>query len=239
MTNTCTDSDHNSGTCAITPPSTAAEDEPSLKPGPGKHVLYFGDPMCSWCWGFAPELRRIVEAIEGRAQFHLVMGGLRPGTSDPWDAAMRRDIRHHWQDVQGKSGQPFDFARFDDKTFVYDTEPACRALVSVRALAPDGVLSFYESLQRGFYAEGLNIVDPTVLADLAQAQGLRREDFTRRFTDPETRAQVAFDFNRTRAFGVSGFPTVLCADNGQYAFLTLGYRPFATMAELLQEWLNA
>ncbi|MCR4376751.1 MAG: DsbA family protein [Rhodospirillales bacterium] len=232
MTNPCTD------TCAINPQSAAGNERP-FDPGPGKHVLYFGDPMCSWCWGFAPELRQIHDAIQDRAQFHLVMGGLRPGTSDAWDGAMRRDIRHHWQDVQDKSGQPFDFARFDDETFVYDTEPACRALVSVRMLAPDMALSFYESLQRAFYAEGLNIVDPTLLADLAQAQGLTREAFTRHFTEAEARTQVAFDFNRTRAFGVSGFPTVLCADNGQYAFLTLGYRPFTTLAELLQEWLNA
>src|SRR3989339_930955 len=196
--NTCADND----TCAIDPRSAAGA-ERTLEPGPGKHVLYFGDPMCSWCWGFAPELRRIVEAVEGGAQFHLVMGGLRPGTTDAWDAAMRRDIRHHWQDVEKKSGQPFNFARFDDEAFVYDTEPACRALVSVRALAPDGVLSFYESLQRGFYAEGLNIVDPTVLADLAQKQGLDHDAFSALFNAPEARAQVAFDFNRTRAFGVS------------------------------------
>lgn len=232
MTDTRTD------TCAIKP-QTAAEGDRSFAPGPGKHVLYFGDPMCSWCWGFAPELRHIIETLQGRAQFHLVMGGLRPGTLEPWDSAMRRDIRHHWQDVQARTGQAVDFARLDDVTFVCDTEPACRALVVVRTLAPQWAMSFYESLQRGFYAEALDITQPQVLADLAQKHGLNRETFSALFNAPEARAQVAHDFNRTRAFGVSGFPTVVCADNGQYAFLTLGYRPFSAMADLLQEWLNA
>ena len=226
-------------TCAINPTSNARNEEPSFAPGPGKHVLYFGDPMCSWCWGFAPELRHIVDTIRDRAQFHLIMGGLRPCATKPWDAPLRKDIRHHWQDVHARTGQAFDFARLDDETFVYDTEPASRALIVARTLAPSVALSFYEALQRGFYAEGLNITQPHVLADLAQKQGLDRERFTALFNDPQTRAHVAHDFSRTRAFGVGGFPTAVCADDGQYAFLTLGYRPFADLAALLQEWLNA
>ena len=24
-----------------------------------KEIIYVGDPMCSWCWGFSPVLKRI------------------------------------------------------------------------------------------------------------------------------------------------------------------------------------
>ena len=233
MTDACSDD-----TCAIAPQSDAG-DERAFDFGPGKHIAYFGDPMCSWCWGFAPELHAIHIALQGRAQLHVVMGGLRPGTVEPWDAKMRDYIRHHWQEVQTKTGQPFDFSRFDDAAFVYDTEPSCRALVTARALSADGVLGMYEALQRGFYAEGRDICDVDVLADLAQEQGLDRSAFAALFASSEARQAVAFDFSRTRAFGVTGFPSVLCADNGQYAFLTLGYRPYAALAPLLEEWLNA
>ncbi len=224
-------------TCSIDAKPTEAV--PDVDPGPGKHVLYFGDPMCSWCWGFTPELSRIVEALDGRAHFHMVMGGLRPGTRESWDREMRDYIRHHWEDVAAKTGQPFDYARFDDETFVYDTEPACRALVTVRSLNPDATLKMYEALQRGFYAEGLNVGDASVLADIAERQGLDRAAFDAFFASDEARKLVGFDFNRTRTFGVTGFPSVLCADDGQYGFLTLGYRPFTAMEPLLQEWLNA
>lgn len=233
-----------SDTCAI-PSADApadkdtAQDSAPFDPGPGKHVLYFGDPMCSWCWGFAPELARIADAIKGRAQLHIVMGGLRPGTAEAWDQEMRDYIRHHWEDVATKTGQPFDYARFDDENFVYDTEPSCRALVTVRSLKPAATLAMYEALQRGFYAEGLNLGDAATLEGLAQQCGVDRAAFAEMFTATETRAQTVADFKRSRAFGVTGFPSLVCAEDGQYAVLSLGYRTFASMQMILDEWLNA
>ena len=43
-------------------------------------LVYVMDPMCSWCWGFAP----VVEALAGQARqagvaMHLVAGGLQIG----------------------------------------------------------------------------------------------------------------------------------------------------------------
>lgn len=228
-----------SDTCAIpSGPKPAAKDDQGF-PGPGKHVLYFGDPMCSWCWGFAPELARIKDAIEGRAQLHIIMGGLRPGTADPWDQEMRDYIRHHWEEVAAKTGQPFDYARFDDENFIYDTEPPCRALVTVRSLKPDATLAMYEALQRGFYAEGLNLNDPASLEDLAQRCGVERAAFAQNFASPESRALTTTDFKRTRAFGVTGFPSLVCAEDGQYAVLSLGYQTYSAMQAILDEWLNA
>lgn len=213
--------------------------EQAFDPGPGKHVMVFADPMCSWCWGFAPEAQALRGALADRAGYHVVMGGLRPGTRKPWDDRLRSEIRHHWQDVQAKSGQPFDFTRLDDTDFVYDTEPACRALVSVRALAPGRAPAMFDELQRAFYADGRDVTDPRVLTELAVQQKLDRGAFSHLFSSQRARELVQFDFARTRAFGVSGFPTVLCAEDGQYGFLTVGYRPFDALAPMLEEWLNA
>jgi putative protein-disulfide isomerase len=225
--------------CAIDNEDSALSGNPSFEPGPGKHVLLFADPMCSWCWGFAPEADKVRAATQERAQFHVVMGGLRPGTREPWDKSMRHDIRHHWQQVQSQTGQPFNFDRFEDPNFVYDTEPACRAVVAVRlinaALAP----LMLEALHKGFYAKGLNITETTTLGDIAHTTGVHRDEFLYVFTSDVARKQIAFDFSRTRAFGVSGFPTLVCADNGQYAYLSNGYRPYDALQPLLEEWLNA
>jgi len=227
-------------TCSITgAPSAVAKDDQDFDPGPGKHVLYFGDPMCSWCWGFAPELRHLDATLKDRAQLHIIMGGLRPGTTEAWDAEMRDYIRHHWQEVAAKTGQPFDYARFDDKTFVYDTAPACRALITARTLKPEASLAMYEALQRGFYAEGLDLSNAANLVDMAASCGVDRDAFAQHFIAVETAALTAHDFQRTRAFGVTGFPSLVCADDGQYAVLSLGYRTFSTMQPILEEWLNA
>ncbi|WP_084005661.1 DsbA family protein [Magnetovibrio blakemorei] len=228
-----------SDVCPITSDENLNDPVASFDPGPGKHVLFFGDPMCSWCWGFSPDLKQIADMAQGRAQFHVVMGGLRPGTRESWDATMRAYIRHHWQDVAAKTGQPFNFDRFDDEDFVYDTEPACRAVVTVRSLDPSRTLAMYEALQRGFYAENLDITKTEVLADLAQSVGLDRDRFVNLFEVPGQRQLVAADFIRTQSFGVQGFPSLLCAEDGKYGFLALGYRPFAAMQGDFAAWLDA
>ncbi len=218
---------------------SSARDSSRFEPGPGKHVLFFGDPMCSWCWGFAPELKQLAVRSESHAAFHVIMGGLRPGTQETWDEAMRSYIRHHWEEVHAKTGQPFDFTRFEDRNFVYDTEPACRAVVCVRDLAPDRTLAFYDALQRAFYAEAQDITDLGVLTDIAVATGLDSEHFRARFLAPDAHEWVTLDFQRTLAFGVQGFPTVVCAEDGQYAFLTLGYRSYKSMQDDFEAWLEA
>ena len=46
-------------------------------------LWYFADPMCSWCWGFAPVISAIEETYKNRLKVELVLGGLRPGTTEP------------------------------------------------------------------------------------------------------------------------------------------------------------
>jgi len=41
-------------------------------------IIYIGDPMCSWCYGFAPELSKTIDHFDNKANLRLVMGGLRP-----------------------------------------------------------------------------------------------------------------------------------------------------------------
>jgi putative protein-disulfide isomerase len=53
----------------------------------GLHFVYFADPMCSWCYGFAPVMRQLRQRYGDVAQVRPVMGGLRPGTTEPMPAA--------------------------------------------------------------------------------------------------------------------------------------------------------
>ena len=48
-----------------------------------KRLVYFADPMCSWCYGFSPVIGAIAERFEGRMPLDLVMGGLRAGNTSP------------------------------------------------------------------------------------------------------------------------------------------------------------
>jgi len=208
-----------------------------------KEIIFVGDPMCSWCWGFAPALEGINAMAEGRAAVSVVTGGLRAGETRLMDDKAKDFIRHHWEEVHQASGQPFDFSLFERDDFVYDTEPACRAVVIVRSANPDAAVPFFTALHRAFYAENRDITQAEVLADIAEPFGLPRETFLEAFADSNIRTATQADFNYARQLGVSGFPTVVCRQStpggDQWAYLTVGYRPLAAIEPILEEWLEA
>ena len=112
-------------------------------------IIYIGDPMCSWCYGFAPEITKVKEQYK-QLDFKLILGGLRPGGTEKIQG-MDMFLRHHWKEVNKKSGQPFSYEILKQKDFVYDTEPACRAVVVARELKPGIELDFFRAIQTQNY----------------------------------------------------------------------------------------
>ena len=52
-------------------------------------LLYFADTMCSWCYGFAPEMAEVLEAVGDRAELILFSGGLCPFQKEPMPPDLR------------------------------------------------------------------------------------------------------------------------------------------------------
>lgn len=143
----------------------------------GPHLIYFSDPMCSWCYGFSPVIEAVRRAYGDALPIRLVMGGLRPGTEKAMTPEAAREIAGHWTHVHEASGLPFDPSLIQTGTFVYDTDPAARAVVVVRREGEDVALRFLGAAQRAFYGEARDITSGEVLADLAADLGLDREKF--------------------------------------------------------------
>jgi putative protein-disulfide isomerase len=204
-----------------------------------REILIVVDPMCSWCWGFSPVVRAMHDTYAGRAAIYPIVGGLRPMTSDPMNEQAKTEIRHHWESVHKASGQPFDFSFFERDGFVYDTEPACRALVTVRFLKPKSSLDFLERLHRAFYAENRDVTDADVLSDLAEAAGVDRADFLEFFPTRKMIYLTASDFFRSQSMGVSGFPTVILRTDEKLSLLSAGFRPFEDIKPHLDQWLES
>lgn len=202
-----------------------------------RRLLYFADPMCSWCWGFSPVIASIAQACTGLVPIRLCAGGLRAGETRPMDDRSRSYVRHHWEEVAAQTGQPFDFGFFDRARFVYDTEPACRAAVAMRNLVPDAAFAYLAALQRAFYAENRDITQEDDLADVA-APFASPEDFRIVFRSPEVREATQADFRLTQALGIQGFPTVVLQDGRQLTALTAGWQPFEALQDALRGWLD-
>ncbi|UTL89856.1 DsbA family protein [Pseudomonas fluorescens] len=201
-------------------------------------LIYVMDPMCSWCWGFAPVAAALIaQAAEAGVSTRLVPGGLRTGGS-ALDGSTRKYILEHWEAVAEATGQPFRFDGAMPDGFVYDTEPACRALVTARELDAERVWPLLGLIQRAFYEQGVDVTRAPQLVELAEQAGFDRERFAQQFTSHDIRAATSADFSWVQDLGIAGFPTLLAERNGQLALLTNGYQPLDSLQPLLGRWLQ-
>ena len=186
------------------------------------HLLYFADPLCSWCYGFGPELTKLLERHPD-TRLDLVMGGLRPYNTQATTAEFKAMLREHWRHVATASGLPFSEATLDREGFVYDTEPACRAVVTARDMDVSKAYGYLKAIQRGFYRDGLDATSGDVLADIAAESGYERDTFRMNLDSELMREEVKTDFTTTKTLGVSGFPTLGVSSGPQLFLVTSGY----------------
>ncbi len=202
-------------------------------------LIYVGDPMCSWCWGFAPVLDSLRDQFATRAAFRVVLGGLRPGSmAETMTASVKAMIRSHWESVKETTGQPFDFSFFARDNFRYDTEPAARAVVAVRTIAPELEFDFFKALQEAFYAKNIDITLQENYNPLLSALGIDRPTFHSQFQAAEMRRMTYRDFARGHQMGIRGFPSLLLRKGQQLALLTSGYQPLDSLSRVAERFLS-
>jgi putative protein-disulfide isomerase len=206
-----------------------------------QHLVYFADPMCSWCWGFAAVVEAIGEAWGDTLPIRLVMGGLRPGTTEPMTEAAKTNLRGHWREVTEASGQPFGPSGLDGPGFVYDTDPAARAVVLMRQGDPARAIPFLHAVQRAFYAGGLDVTDPAVLGRLAGEFGRDPDAFAAELASDEVKQETWRDYAVAQGAGVRGFPTLILGPqaDGTYVAISRGFQPAAVVLPSIAARLTA
>lgn len=229
-----------------------------------REIIYLADPMCSWCWGFQPVIHSLLErygkndesaappgetgaAEEPALSFRLVMGGLRPGqAAEPLNDALKRMLRHHWREVEKKTGQPFQYTMLDKKNseFLYDTHPAACAVVTMRRMEPAREFEFFSLLQKSFYAGGLDITNPELLLELAgtmttsTGEPVSVKKFMELYNEEVTNRLTFADYNLSLQLGIRGFPSVVLRRDMEFEILTSGYQPLEVLEPFMRDWLG-
>lgn len=200
-------------------------------------LIYVADPMCSWCYGFGPE----IEALDERFDFptHVIAGGLRPGpAAQPLDDGLRATLRHHWDVVAERTGQPFDPRALDRQNWSYDTLVPDIAVVVMRQRNPEAVLPFFSRLQRAFYAEAADITDPAVYPALVEEFDDDPDAFGRALTSDAAHKATSADFGRARALGADGFPSLYFRAGDEIFLVSRGYAPYDLLEPALAGFID-
>lgn len=192
-------------------------------------VIFVGDPMCSWCYGFGVELAKLRDELKA-IPFSLIMGGLRDG--EIFDEAKLKNHLGYWQAVHEATGLPFDATALSQKNFCYTTEPACRAVVTVSILEPAKAYKAYSALQHAFYAQGKDITQESIIADVIASIGVDKVAFVNLFVSDRMYKATTAQKQKARTYGVSSFPTLIVIDKQGHMSQIRGYKKYEELAAL-------
>lgn len=203
------------------------------------HLIYFSDPMCSWCYGFSPVMEQIRREFGPALPIRVVMGGLRPGTDTPMTPETKIELADHWTHVHEATGLPFDGSGMARPGFAYDTDPAARAVVVARRDGEELAAAYLARAQRAFYGEGRDVTTAEVLADIAEELGLDRAPFLSSWASEAAKSETWRDYAISQRAGVTGFPTLVAGPNedGVYGVVTRGYASGDQVLGVLKDWL--
>lgn len=214
---------------------------------PEEALLYVGDPMCSWCYGFMPVLEQIRSDYEKTVPVKAVMGGLRPGeAAEVLDHKMARFLKHHWEQVSSATGQPFDYSSLEipedsqaEDLKLYDTEPGARAVVTFREFRPEKEIDYFAALQTAYYAKAK---DPTATETFTEAlKGFDTDpdEFLKVFESDEIKYETSLDFQLARAVGATGFPSLVYLIHKTAYPVCRGYLPYKELKPLIENAIQA
>lgn len=210
-----------------------------------KKFLYIADPMCSWCYGFSLELSKLLETIPG-AELDIVLGGLRAYNTDTLDEDTRQLILSHWKKVADVSGLPFDMTALNKPGFIFNTEPACRAVVTAKLLADEGdsgeLLQLFRAIQHAFYAEAKDVTDELVLAEVC-VQALNQggstaydvESYLETLQSPSSHDETRQHFEQIQRWGIRGFPVLCLVKEDGLHMIASGYAKLESLQQALQD----
>jgi putative protein-disulfide isomerase len=201
-------------------------------------LWYFADPMCSWCWGFSPVLDQIKAHYGDKLKVALMMGGLRPGSTEPMTPESREEILHHWHQVKKMTGQEFNFENAMPDGFIYDTEPPSRAVISVSEINPESTLAYFKKVQEAFYVGQKDVADEDVLKELMSPFSIDGQEFAEKFNSDELKSKTQVHFKNTRQAEVRGFPTLVLNTESDFKKISTGYGTFDVLSQKIDSWLQ-
>jgi len=192
-------------------------------------LIYVMDPMCSWCFGFQPELEAFLEKHPS-AEVEWIMGGLAPDTHHPMDENLKQTIASYWYQIERKAQVTFNHDFWKLNTPYRSTYPACRAVISAKSLRARSAQLMVKSIQSAYYLEAKNPLLQETLIACAASIGLDESRFSEVFKSEETEHRFQQHLSLARQLQVRGFPALFYVNDRNQAYpLALGFSQTANL----------
>src|SRR5690606_23499931 len=212
---------------------------------PNFEIIEFTDPVCTWCWGSEPVLKKLEHRFPKALKVSFVMGGLiediRNFRDDKNDIGgdiinTNKNIAKHWVEASLRHRMPVCVEGF--KLFsndYYSSYPANIAYHAAKIQSEKLANKYLRRLREAAATEASQITNKKVLIELASSVGLKVGAFIQAMEDGTAERLFQEDLLFTRTNRVFGFPSFLIRNNYNGKSIVLrGYQDYNSIKEVLQ-----
>ncbi|NTW72979.1 MAG: DsbA family protein, partial [Eubacteriaceae bacterium] len=198
-------------------------------------IIEFTDPVCTWCWGSEPLLRKLETRYGDQIKIKFIMGGLVKDIREFYDSyndigrdpeKSNNQIAKHWLEASERHGMPVRTEGFRLFSEEYpSTYPQNIAYKTAQLEDQELADKFLRRMREASAAEARQTSRPEVLIELASEVGLDIAKFMERISDGSAEAAFKEDLYITSQYGVRGFPTFM-VKYGDKEILLRSYQSF-------------
>lgn len=202
---------------------------------PTIEIIEFTDPVCTWCWGSEPVLRKLETRYGEQIRISYIMGGLVKDITSFYDShndiggdpdRSNMNIAKHWVEASERHGMPVKSEGF--KLFSREHPSTYPQNIAYKAAQmQDQALAnkFLRRIREASAAEARQTNITEVLLELASEAGLDIARFLDDFTLGPAQQAFEQDLALTAKYGARGFPSFLLK-YGEKEMLIRGYKRY-------------
>ncbi|MDH3887867.1 MAG: DsbA family protein [Gammaproteobacteria bacterium] len=197
-------------------------------------LYYVHDPMCSWCWGFAPVLAQLLQRLPAEIRVMRLLGGLAVDSDQPMPVELQRTIEATWQRIQERiPGTQFNYDFWRQCAPRRSTWPACRAVIAARAQGDEFDERMTRAIQLAYYTQARNPSDEHTLLELADELGLDSNAFAAALAGKAVQQQLLGEIERARQLHATGFPSLVLDAAGSIWPIAVDYNDSVPVLEMI------
>lgn len=205
-------------------------------------IIEFTDPVCSWCWGSEPIIRKLESRFKDKIDVKYVMGGLVKDIRDFYDSyngigkdpeLSNENIARHWLEASNRHGMPVmteGFSLFsDDHPSTYPQNIAYKAAQMQSTKLAD---KFLRRVREATSTEARQTNKLEVIIELVSEVGLDINGFLKNMNDGSAESAFIDDLKITKKYEVRGFPSFLIR-YGESEILLRGFQSYESMRSVI------
>ena len=197
-------------------------------------IFYVHDPMCSWCWGFAPVLKQLLENLSADIRVTRLLGGLAVDSDQPMPLELQQTIEATWHRIQKSIPETqFNFDFWTQCAPRRSTWLACRAVIAARMQGDEFDERMTRAIQLAYYTQARNPSDDSTLIELSDELRLDSRAFSEALAGDEVQQQLLTEITLSQQLHATSFPSLVLKTAETVWPIAIDYNDSTPMLEMI------